>query len=346
MTVSIYFLISVAIGLLTIYFRSDLGNTEIIPDYSLIDKAFVISFSIVKYISKVFYPVGLTAIDAFPAKSAGGMFPFMVYLSPALIVVAGIFMLRYLKKAPIIVFGLMFFFLNIIVTQISFLEDGFCANRYFYLSSVGIFLAIGVATTTLYKIVSSHRYLMISGCFILMFLLAGITHSRSENWKNTWSLSSSIIENSPDVAMAYNMRGVWYYGQQEYESSVEDFNKVIDLFPGYSAAYFNRGLSLKGMQNFSSAIEDYNRAIELNPYFVSAFIGRGVLYLDIIKDYPSALEDFNQVISLDPKNARAYYNRGLVYLRMRNLDEACKNWFRVKELGYSQADDMIKRFCR
>ena len=35
--VTAYFIVSIAIGLLTVYFRSDIGKTEIIPDYSTLD---------------------------------------------------------------------------------------------------------------------------------------------------------------------------------------------------------------------------------------------------------------------------------------------------------------------
>jgi len=344
--VSIFFCIAVATGLLTIYFRTDAGNTEIIPEYSFVQKGFVISFSIVGYISKVIYPIGLTAIESFPGRSVNGTLPLMAYISPVLILVAGVFMLKFRKKAPVIVFGLLFFFLNVFVTQVSFLEDGFCANRYFYLSSIGIYIALAVLGIWIYKNAASYKYWFITGGFILLIFLAGITHSRSGNWKNTLTLSSSIIENSPDVTMAYNIRGVWHYGYNEYEISIQDFNKAISIFPAYSSAHYNRGLSFSAMQNFTSALKDYNRAIELNPDFVSAFVARGVLFLSVKKDYPGAIDDFNKAVSLDPVNARAYYNRGLAYFRMKNVEEACKNWFKVKTLGYSQADNMIARYCR
>ena len=344
--VSIFFCISIATGLLTIYFRTDAGNTEIIPEYSFIQKVFVISFSIVGYISKVIYPIGLTAIDSFPGRSANGTLAVMAYISPVLILIAGIFILKFRKKAPVIVFSLLFFFLTVFVTQISFVEDGFCANRYFYLSSIGIYLPLAVLGIWLYKKAASYRYWIITVGVIMLIFLAGITHSRSGNWENTLTLSSSIIENSPDVTMAYNIRGVWYYEHQEYERSIQDFNKAISIFPAYSSAHYNRGLSFAAMQDFTSALKDYNRAIELNPDFVSAFVARGVLFLSAIQDYPMAIDDFNKAVSLDPINARAYYNRGLAYFRMRNVEEACKNWFMVKTLGYSQADNMIARYCR
>jgi len=270
----------------------------------------------------------------------------MVYISPFLILIAGIFTWMIRKKAPLVVFGLIFFFLNILVTQVSFLEDGFCANRYFYLSSIGIYLALGVAVFWIYNKATTYKYWFMAGGLVILIFLAGITYSRSGNWNNTLSLSSSIINNSPDVSMAYNMRGIYYYQNNDFEKSIADYSRAIALFPEYSSAHYNRGLSQSALQNFPSALKDYDRAIELNPNYVSAFNARGVLILEVIQDYPRALDDFNKAVTLDPLNAWAYYNRGLTYFRMRNADEACKNWLKVRSLGYSQADQMISRYCR
>ena len=345
-TVTAFFCIAVATGLLTIYFRTDLGKTEIIPDYSVMEKVCVISFSVLKYFYKSIYPIGLTAIESFPNRLTSGVFPLMVYVSPFVILIICIMLWVYRRKASIVVFGLLFFLLNILVTQFSFLEDGFCANRYYYLSSIGLFLAFTVFVYSLIRKFSISKAWGFGGFMILLLVSGSISSSRSKSWTNIFSLSSSIIENSPDVTMAYNLRGVWYYEQGVYERSILDFNKAISIFPAYSSAYYNRGLSLAAMQDFQSALEDYDRAIRLNPNYTSAYIARGVLKLEAVYDFPAALNDFNKATSLDPYNAQAYYNQGLTYFRMRNVEEACKSWFKVKSLGYTQADHMISRYCR
>jgi tetratricopeptide (TPR) repeat protein len=344
--VSVFFCISIVTGLFTIYFRSDMGKTEIIPDYSMMEKIFVISFSMVKYIIKVLYPIGLTAIEPFPTKSEDGALSLLVYFSPVILLLSGVLMFKYIRKAPIVVYGLLFFFINIIVTQLSFLEDGFSANRYFYLSSFGIYLSLAILFVAIYKKIKTRKYWLLAGGFIILFFLSGITYSRSHDWKNTLSLTNSIIKNAPDAAMAYNIRGIYYYNHKQYTLSIRDFDKAISLFPGYSPGYYNRGLSLRAMQDIQSALNNYNRAIELNPNYASAYIARGNVFLTDMHEYSLAIDNFNKAISLDPKNAMAYYNRGLAFFRMRNVDEACKNWFEVKRLGYSQADGMISKYCR
>lgn len=343
---SAYFSIAVVVGLVTLYFRADMGEIEIIPEYSFIEKMLVICFSVINAAWKLVYPVSLTAIEAFPSKSGSGWLPVMVYLSPVCIALAVFAFIKLKKSSPLAFTGILFFFLNFLITQVTFLEDGFSANRYLYLSAIGIYLPVFIMAAKLSEQISHYRNWLFAGLGVYLLLLAGITFRRSANWKDTFTLTSSIIENSPNVIMAYNIRGIWYFNHKEIDRSIGDFDRAISVSPGYSSAYFNRGLSLNAKQDYPAAERDYNHAIKLNPNFVSAYIARGVLRLDTRQDYSGAMTDFKQSIILNPKNAQAYYNLGLVYFRMQNLEEACVYWHKVRALGYQQADGMIAKYCR
>jgi protein O-mannosyl-transferase len=343
---SAYFSIAVVFGLVTLYFRADMGETEIIPEYSFNERILVICFSVINAAWKIVYPISLAAIEAFPSKSAGGWLPVMVYVSPVCIAFAVFAFLNLKKSSPLAFTGILFFILNFLITQVTFLEDGFSANRYLYLSAIGIYLPVGFMIIKATEKADRYRYWIYPGLGVWLIFMAGITFRRSADWKDTITLTSSIISKSPDVIMAYNIRGIWYYNKKEIDRSIMDFNRAISIFPGYSSAYYNRGLSLNAKQDFPAAERDYNHAIKLNPNFVSAYIARGVLRLDAEKDYSGAMSDFKQAILLNPKNAQAYYNLGLVYFRMQNPEEACSYWRKVKALGYPQADGMIAKYCR
>lgn len=342
----IYLCISAVTGLTTLYFRTDMGNTEVIPDYTFFEKIMVICYSLVNYLYKLIYPFNLTAIEAFPFKSSAGWLPVVVYLSPLMIFLAGYFVARSKIRSSIIFTGILFFVLNILITQMAFVEDGFSSNRYFYLSSIGLYLPLSIVAIRLYEKATRYRIWLMSGAFLVLGLLAVTTYKRSGEWLNTLTLSNSIIEKSPDVIMAYNIRGIWYYNQMDFESSINNFNEAIASFPNYSPAYFNRGLALAAIQEYNAAINDYTHAIELNPDFESAYQSRGVLLLDFFRDYPKAMADFTMALSLKPDNVQAYYNLGLTYFRMQDVENACKNWYQVRAFGYHQADGMIDKYCR
>lgn len=340
-----FFVIALLFGLLAIYFRTDTGTTQTTIQYSLIDRLFMVCFSIVTYIIHSLVPYHLSEIYGYPLKS-GGTLPLSYYSSSVLIlgIIFLIFRLKTLKKE--IIFGLLFFFVNIIITQIVMLEDSFRANRYAYLPYIGLFcLFIQVGDKALQNYQNIKKYVFIP-ILILLFVFGNMTFQRSLVWENTLSLFNHAIAQSPDAAFAYNNRGIARYSQGDLDGAFTDYNQAIVLNPKYSGAYYNRGIVFNNAGQFENAMEDYSKAICLNPNFASSYVARGIIEMDITKDYPSALKDYAKALEINPSSAQAYYNRGLLRLRLNDLDNACLDFSNVKKLGYDKADDLIERFCR
>lgn len=67
---------------------------------------------------------------------------------------------------------------------------------------------------------------------------------------------------------------------------------------------------------------------------------------DELGDYQGAIQDYNEAIEINPKYAEAYYNRGVAKYNFGDNNGACLDWSKAGELGYSQAYDAIKKFCK
>ena len=74
-------------------------------------------------------------------------------------------------------------------------------------------------------------------------------------------------------------------------------------------------------------------------------MARGILEMDVMRNDTLAMSDYNRAIMLNPGMAQAYYNRGILRLRMKEVGQACEDFHRVRSLGYSRADDLIRQFC-
>ena len=116
---------------------------------------------------------------------------------------------------------------------------------------------------------------------------------------------TEAIDLKPELAIAYNNRGIAYNDIGEVDRAIIDYNKAIKFNPKYAEAYNNRGIAYRRGGEVNRAIRDYNKAIEFNPAFAKAYNNRGVAY-QREGEVDKAIQDFNTVIELNPELAEAY----------------------------------------
>ena len=55
------------------------------------------------------------------------------------------------------------------------------------------------------------------------------------------------------------------YNQVSYERGIEDCNKAIEIDPNMAEAYDSRGVGYMRLGEYKKAIEDFDKALEINP---------------------------------------------------------------------------------
>ncbi len=124
---------------------------------------------------------------------------------------------------------------------------------------------------------------------------------------------SRAIELNPKYEYAYFMRAVAHEQLQEFQQSLDDYNKLIAFKPNLFGVYYNRAaLKMEKLNDYSGALADFNQALVLNPESADTYYGRAILKSGKLDDYAGALNDFNQSIILNPEFPEAYYSRALL----------------------------------
>ena len=119
-------------------------------------------------------------------------------------------------------------------------------------------------------------------------------------------LYTEAIELIPNLAEAYNNRGIAYKNSGDYHRAIQDYDKAIELNPNLIQVYNNRGNTYENLGDYHRAIQDYDKAIELNPNFANAYYNRGNTYKNL-GDYHRAIADFNKYAELNPSDAADAY---------------------------------------
>lgn len=179
--------------------------------------------------------------------------------------------------------------------------------------------------------------------------------------------ATAIIEEYPEAAEAYLLRGVAYTQLNNANRAIDDFTRAIRILPYDWTAYtFRAGVYAQSGQ-VGDALNDYDTAIELNPRYAPAFTGRSLLLdqqgeseaaqIDQLiaegitsftrQDFPGALSKFTQAIEVDETPdasvANAYYNRALVHSTMGDVDASIEDYTAAIELDPNMHDSYLGR---
>lgn len=190
-------------------------------------------------------------------------------------------------------------------------------------------------------------------------------------------LIDEILEQFPESAVAYDLKGVTLKKQGKFEQAVDAFSEAVKLEPNFAIAwynvaqierslghfekakahldraielqedltkaYFERAMLLKQMGDKESALDDYNSIIEMKgSAYMEAFLNRG-LTKKMLGDYGGALADLNQVIDEFPNNAELHKNRGNLNLLFGLHRKAIDDYTRAIELDNNYAEAYYNR---
>lgn len=63
-------------------------------------------------------------------------------------------------------------------------------------------------------------------------------------------------------------------------------------------------------------------------------------------DWEAAFFNFNEAVKLRPNDVLALYNRGIARFNLKDRDGACDDWNKVKSFKSSEANEVIKKYCK
>ena len=152
-------------------------------------------YTFTEYFSKSLLPINLLYIYPFPIQ-VGESLPTWLFIYPIALFVIIFSLWKYIRMWPIL-FGLSFFTIHILIVLhlIPMSRYAIVADRYAYLSTIGICFIIAYYTIYLYKnLGTKSKYALISFSIIYLSSIALYSNNRSKVWHDTDSLKKEIRE--------------------------------------------------------------------------------------------------------------------------------------------------------
>lgn len=187
------------------------------------------------------------------------------------------FSLRYLKKIPLISFGILWYLITISLE--SFIALGL--DPYFehrnYLPSYGLFLSL--ASLLIYADKPGVKVKTTSIILFTALLLFVLTFTRNGVWREGRLLWENAVEKSPNNARAHVNLGVAYTDKGWLDKAIENFQFALRLKPESAEAHGNLGIAYAKKGWRDKAIEEYRTTLKLQPNYYDAHYNMGIVFL-------------------------------------------------------------------
>jgi len=302
--------------------------------WTVLDKLAFASYGSVMYVAKLFVPVHLSAIYPYPNVEGKGI-GWVFYASLAVVPVALATIVTLCRRVPVVLFGLAFFFINIVlVLQFVTVGQAVMADRYTYLPYVGLFLPLTWwldrhRGSTAPPLLRTAIAVALIAC-VPVFMVA--TWQRCKVWHDAGTLWTDTIQKYPRrIVDAYNNRGYYYRHAGRPDAAIADFDEALRLNPRYALGWANKGNVFFDLERNDSALACYDRALALKPDLDETLNNRGAVRARL-GDVRGAVADFTKAIAAAPSSRDAYGNRGLAYEVLNEHEKAIADDRRVIDL--------------
>lgn len=142
---------------------------------------------------------------------------------------------------------------------------------------------------------------------------------------------NEAIRLTPTNTYAYVIRGHAYFGNDQLEKAIRDYDTVLKAEPENAGVLKMRGKAFYWRHDYTNALTDLTKALKFETNDAEIFDDRGDVYYHQ-KQYDPALNDFNDAIRIDSEDATALFSRGFIFYKNKRCVEAVRDFATVVRL--------------
>jgi len=314
------------------------------------------AISYVAYVKNLLWPVDLAVYYPYRAD----MPPELGFAAAFLVVLLTIGALALWRTRPYVPVGWLWF-LGMLVPVIGLLQVGLqsMADRYTYISYVGLFIAIVWLCGDLVSAVSNSRSVRVltvprsvvswsPGLLSATALIACtvLTEVQLSYWKDNETLYRHTLKVAPDNPLIIGNLGCALVEAGRYKEATEYLEEALKRKPGFAEAELCWGIALLMQGQTRDAISHYTRAVELNPE--SAYAANDLAWLLATAPDPN-LRDGPRAIVLAERacDLTTYSNPLLIgtlaaaYAEAGRFEEAVRTAKRAEHMAATMGDKKL-----
>jgi len=164
----------------------------------------------------------------------------------------------------------------------------------------------------------------------------------------SWGQQAPVKKNTPRPAAAIDPRlqeAQELLSQGRVEEAKQKIQEQLQQNPKSVEGYNMLGILYTGQKDYENALDAFQHALKLNPNSVRTRINLGNIYIAQEK-LGSAEKEFRETLRIEPSNSDGNYNLGLVLLARNNPSEAIRHFLLVKPATTESRFNLTRAYLR
>ena len=357
-----FFLVAIALGLLTLWFQSrGIGEEEIV--LGSFGRRFAnAGMAVWWYAGKVFAPIRL--MNVYPSWRFDS--PRLVEWLPLLALIGVMLILwRWRNRwTRSLLFAFAYFVIALLpvlgLLRMAYARSGtLVADHFQYFADISLIALFSAGVARLLD--SRPRWIKIVTGAVVTLLLGAIgsyTWARTEIYRNEETLWQDNFSKNPDAWQAHTRIGQLFFDKGKFAEAAQHFKRATELKPEIPDNYNSLGLAYCRLERFDEGIVEYRKALQLKGEKPSAAKSAGVATMrtnlanaltltannlidsarvlfeqgaaiaaeadrkTAMERYEEAISEYEKALELEPQHPAIHRNLGLVLIRLGRYDEA------------------------
>ncbi|CAN5917364.1 hypothetical protein BH11BAC7_BH11BAC7_15020 [soil metagenome] len=243
------------------------------------------------------------------------------------ILAAAFICVKYFRTIPVLVFGILFYFITFALTSnIFYLIGDTFAERFTFAPSLGFVI---ILSWLILKITKGfeERKIHTQAIYILlplMLVYSVISYSRSTDWEFESELFTADVEHAPGSARVHYNYGVLLIDKAVksvdepsrklyYDQAYNEFITAITIDSNDVQSSFNLGVVEYRRGNYAESVKWSRNVLEINPKDISVLVNLGDA-LSKVNKKDSAIACYKTAIEKNLATTDTWLNLGYIYL--------------------------------
>jgi len=328
------FALVAASAVITSVAQSHLGAVRTFTEFPIAPRLSNAVVSYAKYLLLACWPNDLTVFYPFPRR---GIPAWQIIGAAFLLIAITAFFFSQRKIRPYLIVGWLWF-LGTLVPVIGLVQVGAqtMADRYFYIPSIGLFIAIVFGLADIAETRRVAPWLSAAIANVVLLVLATLTDAQIHRWNDSITLFKHALTVAPTNVIAEDNLGLAMHKSGQLDEAAAHFEKALQIQPNDYTALLTMGVTRFYQGRVPEAIEYAQATIRSEP---DASKAHDLLGMALAKQNrnEAALDEVRRASELAPKDAEIRNDLGLALAQLGRIPEAIDQFHEAVRLDPDNA---------